>query len=877
VVVPEDAPARAHVLYVAWGFAPAKSGGVLRVVETANLLVEAGWDVTVLACDVDDLQRYAGVDSTTLDLVDPRVEVVRVPFELGLVESDIRRFTEERVMDPVAWTQDFESRQDGAFPEPVYGLWGAPLEEAAERVHSAKQVDLVLATGGPFVDFSVGLHMRTAHDIPYVLDYRDAWSLNQFTNERRFDVEHPVAKAEASLLDSAAEVWFVNRAMLEWYETTYPQCAEKTRVVTNGYDASVLNGLERFSRGSGRLVFGFLGTLVAALAVEECLSGFRLARSQSPLVEASEFRFYGYLGHYPKPNGPLHELLREASDIGVEWHGPVEKTQIADVYNVVDVLVLALGASRYLTTGKVFEYMATGRPILSIHHLDNAVRDLLEGYPLWIQCSSLEPADIAAAFVRAAEVAESDPLELEAKSSRAQEYALKFDRRARLRPAIEGLPALVGRHGRLLDAASVANAPKPFRVVAFEEPSPTTRTVRMLGTLRRAGATVAAVSAPKFAPRVLALGYESIETPLPERSIWSQVVLRSRALAKDQSGASDSQVRVLEEVVALPGPVIRHKWSDMFVLAPQWVEGALAAAKDQQATIYWAADLNALPPAVWAKRATPGSKVVFDAHELFTDLDYLPPHQVALWEDLSQEFIPETDLLLTVGAQLATIFSERYAAPRVEVIESRAVSGFDVGPTVRTSIDLPDDVPLVIHIGNVSANRRPEMAVDLLSATDDVHCAFVGDVNAELKASLVDLAEERGVGKRLHLVGSVDGNQLGHFVSDADVAAMFYSPEDSDNLRFAMPNKLFDALGAGVPGVAPAETEAGALLEREGLGLTFDWNDADSLARAVRQVLDDSSYRSRARSRRSEFLWPAGEDRLIELVAELVETTGDER
>ena len=171
-----------HALYVAWGFPPAKSGGVFRMMETANVLVDEGWQVTVLACDIDDLRRFAGVDLSTLDGVDARVRVVRVPMELGPFETDLYRWDEARVEDPGGWRTAYQRRVDEGFPNSVYSLWEAPLLEAARRVHEERPVDLVVASGGPFVCFSAGRALRIDHGVPYVLDYRDSWSLQQFTD-----------------------------------------------------------------------------------------------------------------------------------------------------------------------------------------------------------------------------------------------------------------------------------------------------------------------------------------------------------------------------------------------------------------------------------------------------------------------------------------------------------------------------------------------------------------------------------------------------------------------------------------------------------------------------------------------------------------------
>ena len=51
--------------------------------------------------------------------------------------------------------------------------------------------------------------------------------------------------------------------------------------------------------------------------------------------------------------------------------------------------------SPYVTSGKVFEYMSTGKPILGLYQPDCAVAEVLDGYPLLVRTRSLDPEDVA--------------------------------------------------------------------------------------------------------------------------------------------------------------------------------------------------------------------------------------------------------------------------------------------------------------------------------------------------------------------------------------------------------------------------------------------------------------------------------------------------
>src|SRR5690606_3817139 len=107
----------------------------------------------------------------------------------------------------------------------------------------------------------------------------------------------------------------------------------------------------------------------------------KLARSRSELVARSKLTFRGRLGHFAEPDAVAAALLNEYRDESVSYLGPVSKTQVSEVYQGFDALLLIISRSRYVTSGKVFEYAATGLPIAALHHPETAATEVLSGHP----------------------------------------------------------------------------------------------------------------------------------------------------------------------------------------------------------------------------------------------------------------------------------------------------------------------------------------------------------------------------------------------------------------------------------------------------------------------------------------------------------------
>jgi glycosyltransferase involved in cell wall biosynthesis len=192
------------------------------------------------------------------------------------------------------------------------------------------------------------------------------------------------------------------------------------------------------------MTFGYLGTMhLSHDHVRAMIQGWRFARRAYTPLQNARFEIRGHIGMGSSraATGSAAQIA-EARVHQIHYLGPVQRSEVSAVYAGLDALVLALAGGRYVTSGKVYEYMATGRPIVSVHQPDHDAARLLQGYPLWVPTASLTQRDITEAFVRTAKLAESVTPE---QMQEAQAYARRFERRLMIAPAVSDLAAIVGR------------------------------------------------------------------------------------------------------------------------------------------------------------------------------------------------------------------------------------------------------------------------------------------------------------------------------------------------------------------------------------------------------------------------------------------------
>ncbi|WP_338676649.1 glycosyltransferase [Streptomyces sp. SCSIO 30461] len=453
---------RPRVLYLAFYFPPSRASGVYRARATANHLVEKGWDVTVCAAPLDFLYNVIGsVDEGLSETVDPRIRVERPSLNLYTWQQDLREFSWLRRSFPLAARRLYQFSQTKLFPE-RYSSWAWASVVRALKLHTKKRFDVVVATGNPFASFGAAWLFNRLTGVPFVMDYRDSWTLDLFHDEPAFPDGHIAWDWERRMLNKASASVFVNEALRGWHAERYPEVADRMMVVPNGWDADVLpkapDAPDPEDVASAEpdtvpptvqrpLRFAYLGTLTAKQPVEEMAEAFKIARRHPDLADA-ELRIHGHLGFFKNSPGALKARLglqdgprpEGVEDTGLRYCGPVSKTEVGQVYENADVLVFLAGGGKYVTSGKIFEYMAFGHPIVSVHAPGIAAQDVLDGYPLWFNADSLDADALAASMVEAGKAARDlSPEQREA----ARRHADTYTREAVLIPFEERLREIV--------------------------------------------------------------------------------------------------------------------------------------------------------------------------------------------------------------------------------------------------------------------------------------------------------------------------------------------------------------------------------------------------------------------------------------------------
>lgn len=305
----------------------------------------------------------------------------------------------------------------------------------------------------------------------------------------------------------------------------------------------------------------------------------------------------------------------------------------------------------------------------------------------------------------------------------------------------------------------------------------------------------------------------------------------------------------------------------------RWGWGAFRAARGWRPDACHAHDLPTLPVA-WAVARLGGARVVYDAHELFTEIGRLGAPVRLGFRLLESLLIGRADRVMTVNESIAGELARRYSVPQPAVVMNcpRAEAGLPdrASSPLRARLGLGPEPPLVLFQGMFMPGRGLEHLVRAIARTKRAHLAFMGW--GPLLPELQALARAARVADRVHFTAGVPLRDLLAFTAGADVGAIPYRAVGLNNY-LTSPNKLFEYAVAGVPVVGSRFPELVKVIEGRGLGRTFDPESEAEIAAAIDALVEDPAELARVRrnvaAAAPELTWDAQEKVLVDLYRSL--------
>lgn len=354
---------RKRVLIIAYYFPPAGGGGVQRITKFVKYIHHFGWQPIVLTVR-PTVYRNADLtlDSTLLEDVPQGTVVKRTKsVDFYRLAHRVKTTSKKKKLRFRRFKRIKEQIGDLLVNPDPHAFW-IPIA-VCEGIKLVKKfnIDLIFSTAGPWSDHLVGtlLHMLTRK--PFIADYRDGWTVTPYHYYSTTLRKKMHFFLEKKVIQKADKVVVVTEGMKDAYTSVFSKYSHKFVLIRNGYDPDDF----RYARvePQQRLTFTYCGNIYSYRCPTNFLKALSNCFDKNPNVR--EKIQVNFIGCVDEETETLVEKLGLKDQIDVK--GYVDHKKSISFLLSSDVLLLIIDeAGKSILTGKIFEYLAAGKPILAM-------------------------------------------------------------------------------------------------------------------------------------------------------------------------------------------------------------------------------------------------------------------------------------------------------------------------------------------------------------------------------------------------------------------------------------------------------------------------------------------------------------------------------
>ena len=355
------------VLVITYYWPPAGGPGVQRWLKFISLLRDFGLVPVVY---VPENASYPLLDKSLMAEVPEDIALYRHPIREPLqwtgklLKKDARRISKgilaeespSKIEKILLWI-----RANFFIPD-ARVLWVKPSVTYLRPILAREQIDTIITTGPPHSVHLIGKRLKELSGIPWVADFRDPWTSIGYHSKlplgRRAVKKH--LRLEKEVLAAADKILVTSNTTRREFQALTPK---PVRVITNGYDANDYEGVDR--KPGPHFTLAHIGSLLSGRNPEVLWRVLAELLGDDALFR-KEFRLQ--LAGVVSPE-VLRSIHRHNLDPYLELLEYLPHNEVVRLQCRARVLLLVeidSPETSGILPGKLFEYLAAGRPVLGI-------------------------------------------------------------------------------------------------------------------------------------------------------------------------------------------------------------------------------------------------------------------------------------------------------------------------------------------------------------------------------------------------------------------------------------------------------------------------------------------------------------------------------
>lgn len=373
-----------RVLMAAYYFPPLSGSGVFRSIKFAKYLPQFGWEPTVISTDQPP-NGWNFADASQLKEIPAGMQVVRIPDKistgretsmnvgrikglLNLLHGVLRFSPEAEQIFSQAVKSEEAIMQLLMFPCSALS-WVYDVIQYIEKNMNPDEFQAIYTTSGPYSAHLIGFYLKQRYGIPWVADYRDPWTFNAY-NAADYDpsnvMDRLLYELEKVLLHQADCNLTIGSSFIPAYVEQFHLPQEKMVSITNGYDEDDFAALHVPQTRTDKFTINYSGLLYSQQrSIAPLLEAIQQLRDEKKL-DLSKIRFR-IIGKFE--SGKMEVAGQYGLESIIDYKGYLSHQEALQANLDANLLLLLVGDEpkfKSVYTGKLFEYLRSGRPILAL-------------------------------------------------------------------------------------------------------------------------------------------------------------------------------------------------------------------------------------------------------------------------------------------------------------------------------------------------------------------------------------------------------------------------------------------------------------------------------------------------------------------------------
>lgn len=372
------------ILIITYYWPPAGGPGVQRWLKFVKYLPDFGWKPTVF---IPENPSYPIVDETLEKEVSKDLEIIKTkiwePYQLAeIFGKDNKKFKAGQfdVGKNQSWKSKLSIWVRGNFFIPdARVFWVKPSAEYLNKYLEENQFDAFVTTGPPHSMHLIGLELKKEFPhLKWIADFRDPWT--EISYYKHLKLTKSADRKHRNLEQKVFETADITLATSFSDAENFRKKGAKAFCITNGFDENTnlkIQEVENLKIEKSKFTLSYIGVL------EQLRNPEVLWKVLNELISENEdfkndfqLKFVGRIDEKILTELEKLELKNSVNNLGYLSHSEANmemaNSDLLLITNFPD------DRSKGIIPGKIFEYLATGKQIVSFGPKESDVKKILE-------------------------------------------------------------------------------------------------------------------------------------------------------------------------------------------------------------------------------------------------------------------------------------------------------------------------------------------------------------------------------------------------------------------------------------------------------------------------------------------------------------------